>query len=188
MSRKIIFQMMVSLDGFFEGANKDISWHRVDEEFNEFAIDWLKSLDVLIFGRVTYELMAGYWPTAKVINKGDDIVAERMNNLQKIVFSKTLQKVEWTNSTLVKEFVPEEILKLKQQPGKDIAVGGSDLASSFIKHNLIDEFRIIVAPVVIGKGKRLFEGLNEKLDMKLIRTRTFKSGNVLLCYEPGRER
>jgi dihydrofolate reductase len=184
VSRKIVLQMMISLDGFFEGANGDLSWHRVDEEFNEFAIDWLNSLDTLIFGRVVYELMYSYWPTSKAKIVGDDIVAERMNNLKKIVFSKTLKSADWNNSTLVKEFDPEEILKLKQQPGKDISVGGSDLAVSFIKHKLMDEIRIILVPLVLGSGKPLLEGVDDKLNLKLVKTRTFKSGCVLFCYEP----
>jgi len=175
---------MVSLDGFFEGPNADLSWHKVDEELNEYSISLLNSLDAMLFGRTIYELMAGYWPNHIAVTRGDAVVAERMNNLQKIVFSRTLKKVEWNNSVLINEVVPDEILKLKQQPGKDMSVGGSDLALTFIKHNLIDEYRILVCPVVLGKGKRLLEGLDTKLELQLVKTHTLSSGVTILYYHP----
>jgi dihydrofolate reductase len=180
--RKVIFQMMISLDGYFEGPERDISWHNVDEEFNNYAIDLLNNVDTLLFGRITYQLMAEYWPSQEAITN-DPIVAERMNSLAKITFSRTLDKVEWKNSRLVKGTIPEEIMKLKKQAGKDIALfGSSNLALTFIEHNLIDEFRIMVNPVVLGKGTPLFNGIKEKLPLKLIKSKTFDSGNVLLYY------
>ncbi len=183
--RKVIVFMMVTLDGFFEGPNGEIDWHVVDEEFNEFAINQLNSVDVLLFGRVTYELMASYWPTPAA-TANDPIVADKMNSLSKIVFSKTLEKVEWQNTRLVKENVAEEIAKLKQQPGKDLIIfGSSDLAVTFIQDGLLDEFRIMVNPVVLGNGKPLFKGIKDKLDLKLLKTRPFSSGNVLLYYQPA---
>ena len=185
--RKVILFMMVTLDGFFEGPNGEIDWHNVDEEFNEFAIDQLNSVDVLLFGRKTYELMANYWPTPQAVTN-DPIVAEKMNTKSKIVFSKTLEKADWNNSRLIKDYIAEEISKLKGQPGKDLIIfGSSDLAVTFIRHGLIDEFRIMVNPVVLGNGKPLFKGLNEKLTLKLLKTRTFRSGNVLLYYQPDRK-
>jgi dihydrofolate reductase len=181
--RKIIFQITVSIDGLFEGPNKEIDWHNVDDEFNEFAIDLLNKVDVLLFGRKTYQLMESYWPTKEVI-KNDPTIAERMNNLPKIVFSKTLDKVEWNNVTLIKENIAEEVTKLKQQPGEHIAVlGSSDLAVTLIERKLIDEFRIIISPVILGKGKQLFEGLKDKLSLRLLRAKTLHSGNVLFYYE-----
>ena len=183
--RNLIFQMMVTLDGFFEVPNREIDWHIVDEEFNEYAIDLLNSVDVLLFGRVTYELMASYWPTPSATTD-DPIVADKMNNLPKIVFSKTLKKTEWKNTRLVKENIAEEITKLKHQPGKNLAMfGSSDLALSLIQMGLIDEYRIIVNPVVLGNGKSLFKGINEKLNLKLLKTKTFSSGNVMLYYQPA---
>lgn len=182
--RKVIFQMMVTLDGYFEGTGREIDWHNVDAEFNDYAIDLLNNVDTLLFGRVTYQLMASYWPTPAA-KMDDPIVAEKMNNLSKIVFSKTLDKVHWNNTRLVKENIAEEISNLKQQPGKDLAIfGSSDLALTFIQYGLIDEFRIFVNPVVLGDGKPLFKGLRDRLNLKLLRTRAFRSGNVLLCYEP----
>src|SRR4051812_4352846 len=112
--RKVIFQMMISIDGYFEGPERDISWHNVDDEFNNYAIDLLDNVDTLLFGRITYQLMAEYWPFKEAITN-DPIVAGRMNSLCKIAFSRTLDKVEWENSRLVKKNIPEEIIKLKKQ-------------------------------------------------------------------------
>ena len=178
---------MVSLDGFFEGTNHDISWHNVDAEFNDLAIEFLQTIDTLLFGRVTYQLMAGYWPTA--IGKRDDpIIAGHMNRLSKLVVSNSLKKADWENSKLLKGNVVEEIRKLKQQPGKDIAIFGSaNLAKTLIPAGLIDEYRIMVAPVVLGKGRTLFEGLQNKMNLKLVKTQSFKNGNVLLCYQTQQE-
>jgi dihydrofolate reductase len=176
--------MMVTLDGFFEGPNGEIDWHNVDQEFNELAIEQLDSVDILLFGRKTYELMASYWPTPAAATD-HPIVADKMNRLPKIVFSKTLSSVEWQNTRLVKENVAEEVAKLVQQPGKDLIIfGSSDLAVTFIQHGLLDEFRIMVNPVVLGSGKPLFKGIKDRLNLKLLKTKTFRSGNVLLYYEP----
>jgi dihydrofolate reductase len=178
---------MITLDGFFEGPNQDISWHNVDDEFNEFAIDQLNEVDTLLFGRVTYQGMASYWPTEFAISS-DPIVARLMNGLPKIVFSKTLDKAEWNNSRLVNENIVEEVLKLKGQPGKNIAIfGSSDLAVTLAEHGLIDEYRIIVNPVFLGSGTSLLKGIKDKLNLKLLKARTFKSGNVLLYYAPEKE-
>jgi dihydrofolate reductase len=179
--------MLVSLDGFFEGPNRELDWHNVDQEFNEFAIDQLNSLDFLLFGRVTYEMMASYWPTPAAL-RDDPIVAGRMNALPKIVISKTLDKAEWNNTRLMKDHIAEEIGKLKQQPGKDMAIfGSSDLATSLTELGLVDEYRIMVNPVVLGAGKPLFKGIPGRLQLKLVKTKTFHNGNVLLYYEPARK-
>lgn len=175
---------MVSVDGYFAGPNGELDWHNVDAEFNDYAIDMLNSVDILLFGRVTYQLMADYWTTPAAI-KNDSIVAGKMNGLLKIVFSKTLDKVEWQNTKLVKRNIVKEIKKLMQQPGKDmVLLGSSNLALTFIQHGLIDEYRTIVNPVILGNGKPLFKGLKDRLNLKLINTKAFKSGNVLLYYEP----
>ena len=185
--RRVFLFMMVTLDGFFEGPNHDIDWHNVDEEFNEFAIQQLDDVDTLLFGRVTYEGMASYWPT-QFAKENDPVVADKMNTVPKIVFSRTLDKAEWTNSRLVKEHIAEEVSKLKQQQGRDLAIfGSSDLAVSLLQMDLIDELRIMVNPVVLGNGKRLFAGIDKKLNLKLLKTQTFRSGNVLLYYQPNME-
>ena len=185
--RKVFLFNMTTLDGFFEGPDQDISWHNVDDEFNEFAIEQLNEIGTLLFGRVTYQGMESYWPTEMAIND-DPIVAELMNSLPKIVFSKTLDKAEWNNSRLVKENVADEVLKLKAQPGKDIAIfGSSDLAVTLAESGLIDEYRIIVNPVFLGHGTPLLKGIQDKINLKLLEAKAFKSGNVMLYYAPVKE-
>jgi dihydrofolate reductase len=182
--RKLYVFNLITLDGFFEGPNRDITWHNVDEEFNEFAIDQLGKIDLLLFGRVTYELMASWWPTPSAIAT-DPVVAAKMNAISKIVFSTKLEKAEWNNTRLVKKNVKEEISKLKNQPGKEIAIfGSSDLITSLVRTGLIDEYRIIVNPVVLGSGTPLFKEIRERLNLKLVKTKTFRNGNVLLYYQP----
>src|SRR3990172_2112408 len=188
--KKLFVFNLVSLDGYFEGPSREIDWHNVtsgsgmDAEFNEYAIEMLNSVDALIFGRVTYELMASYWPMPDVM-KNDPIVAERMNQLHKIVFSRTLDKAEWHNARLVKNDIEEEIRKLKQRPGKDMVILGSgSIVSQFAQRDLIDEYRIMVNPVVPGRSNPLFKGIRDRLYLKLLRARTFRNGNVLLYYEP----
>jgi dihydrofolate reductase len=182
--RKIILFNMVSLDGFFEGPNQEIDWHNVDEEFNKYSVDQTRSAGGLLFGRVTYELMAGYWPTPEA--SGDDPqIAEIMNTIPKIVFSRTLNQADWNNTRLVKEDAASEVSKLKQESGKDLYIFGSlKLSETLIQHSLIDEFRIMVNPVVIGRGRSLFPKIQDRLGLKLLDTRQFRSGNVLLAYQP----
>jgi dihydrofolate reductase len=183
--RKVILFNLVTLDGFFEGPNREIGWHNVDEEFNEFTGDQLNTFDILLFGRVTYELLASYWPTPTAI-RDDPIIAHLMNMIPKIVFSRTLEKADWNNTRLIKDHIGEEITKLKEQPGKDMAIFGSgNLASNLTNLGLIDEYRIIVNPVILGDGHPLFKGVNDRLNLKLLKTMAFRSGNVLLYYAPA---
>jgi dihydrofolate reductase len=182
--RKVVLFNLITLDGFFEGPNRDINWHNVDEEFNEFAIEQTNSADGLIFGRVTYEMMASYWPTEMAITN-DPIVARQMNSIPKIVFSRTLKKADWNNTRLVKDNAAEEISKLKQQPGKDLFIFGSaELAAGLANLGLIDEYRLIVNPVILGSGRPLFTGVNPTIHLNLIKTKTFRNGNILLYYQP----
>ena len=183
--RNIFLFMMVSLDGYYEGPNGDISWHNAaNNEFNEFAVRQTSESDILLFGRKTYELMESYWPT-EAAKRDDPIVAGLMNSLPKIVVSKTLTSVEWENTRLIKENVAEEISKLKEQPGKDIAIlGSSELTMSLTNMELVDEYRIMINPVVLGSGKSLFRGFANRLNLKFIKSKTFNSGNILLYYRP----
>ncbi len=184
---KIILFNMVTLDGFFAGPNEEIDWHHVDGEFNEFAIAQLNSAGGLLFGRATYQGMASYWPT-DMARTNDPVVADKMNTLPKIVFSKTLERADWNNTRLVKGNVAEEISKLKQQPGRDwLLFGSADLASTLTHLGLIDEYRVMVNPVVLGSGKPLFKDVEDRLNLKLVSTKAFRNGNVLLCYEPDRK-
>lgn len=185
-TRKLISFNMMTLDGLFEGPGHDINWHRVDEEVNAFAEQQLQSGDGLIFGRVTYQLMAGYWPTPSGI-ADDPVIASLMNSLPKIVASRTLDTAEWNNTRLVKEDIVGELSQLKAQPGRDILLFGSaDLSSTLLRADLIDEFRVIVNPLVLGSGSPLFKGIGKPLELKLLNSRSFHNGNVLLVYEPAR--
>ena len=176
--------MLISLDGFFEGPEREIDWHNVDDEFNDYVVDFLNSIDTLMFGRVTYELMASYWPT-EAATSNDPVVAGKMNSLAKVVFSKTLRKAEWNNTTLCNEDIAEKVQNLKMSRGKDIAIfGSSDLAVALIPSGLIDELSILINPVILGRGKTLLNGINTRLNLTLLKTKIFRSGNVLLCYSP----
>jgi dihydrofolate reductase len=187
--RKLFVFDLVSLDGFFEGLKRDISWHNVDAEFNDYAIAMLNSAGTLLFGRVTYELMAGFWPTPEAI-KNDPIVADKMNALPKVVFSRTLNKAGWNNTRLVRDNMEDEIRKMKMLPGKDMALLGSGaIMSELAQLGLIDEYRIMVNPLVLGAGTPLFKGIKDRVDLTLLETRSFRNGNVALRYEPaGKEK
>ena len=184
--RKVLFFMFTSLDGYFEGPNNDINWHNFDDEMNQLSIEQLDSVDMLLFGRVTYQMMASYWPTPAAM-ADDPIITQKMNTLPKIVFSKTLEQAEWQNTKVIKDNFVEEITRLKNQPGKDLIIfGSSDLAVTLLEHDLLDEIRVMLNPIVLGGGKALFAGIKQPLKLKLLKTRAFASGNVLLHYQPDR--
>ncbi len=181
--RKVIAFNMVTLDGFFAGPHGEIDWHNVDDEFNTFAINQLDEVGALLFGRVTYEMMASYWPTPQAI-ADDTAVAQMMNQLPKVVFSRTLTKAGWQNTRLVNGNAAEEVARLKQQPGKDLFIFGSaDLTASLLPDGLIDEFRVMVNPVVLGHGQPLFKDVQQPLKLKLLKSRPFQNGNVLMEYQ-----
>jgi dihydrofolate reductase len=184
--RKIILFNLVTLDGYFEGPNKwDIEWHRVDDEFNQFGVEQLSQADGLIFGRVTYQGMASYWPTPAAL-QDDPIVAARMNSIAKYVFTRTLDHLDWSNSILVKGDAVLELQKMKEQSGKDLLIFGSgNLATTFTSHHLIDEYRLIVNPVVLGKGNLMFPENGGPVKFSLLNTKVFHNGNILLYYEPA---
>jgi dihydrofolate reductase len=180
--RTLYFFNMVTLDGFFEGTEPwELSWHAVDAEFNTFAVEQLESTGLLLFGRKTYDGMAQYWSTDQA--KDDDpAVAGLMNAIPKIVVSRTLTAASWNNTTVLNDHVAEEIARLKSQPGKDIGIFGSaNLAASL--SSVIDEYRIIIAPVLLGSGNPLFPNGGGPTSLKLVQTRTFTNGNVLLYYQ-----
>ncbi|TMI40586.1 dihydrofolate reductase [Candidatus Bathyarchaeota archaeon] len=191
--RKAHVFMTLSLDGYFEGPNRDISWRNVDHEFNEFAIEQLREADLLLFGRRTFSSWEASWPKAakdRATSKENLEIAKPIKNTNKIVFSRTLDKVQetenWKSVQLVHEFDPGAIRCLKEQPGKNIWVGGSNLALSFIGTDLIDEFRFMINPV-IGEGHPIFEGMKIKLNLELIKRRRFDSGNILLHYKRAKK-
>lgn len=187
MSKLTVFNS-VSTDGFFVGPGGDVTWaHRkADAEWNKFTEDNAKGDCVLVFGRITYEMMAAWWPTKKAM-KTMPAVAERMNSAQKVVFSKTLEEASWNNTTLVKRDLAGEIRKLKKTAGKDLMIFGSGtLVSQLTQKGLIDEYQMVLQPIVLGQGRTMFEDVKKELDLKLVRTRTFKNGFVFLCYEPAK--
>jgi len=182
--RKVILTNMVTLDGFFEGPHREIDWHIVDEDFNHESLTINESADTLLFGRITYELMASYWPTEEAI-RDDPQVARMMNSFPKVVFSRTLDKADWSNSRLVKGDAVQEVARMKHLPGKDIVIFGSaDLAVDLINQNLIDEFRIFINPVVLGTGHPLFKDVKNPFKLRLVSTRLFNNGLVFLVYQP----
>lgn len=183
--RKIFGFMMTTLDGYYEGPNQEFDFWVVDEEFDEFSLEQLDEVDTLLFGRVTYEGMAAYWPTPAA-EEDDRRVAARMNSTSKIVVSRTLETAEWANTRLIKDDASDELATLKQQPGKDIAIlGSSDLTASLLQMGLVDELRIMVNPVILGAGKSVFGTAGERIRLKLLKSRRFRSGNVLLYYQPA---
>jgi dihydrofolate reductase len=182
--RKLSVFNLVTLDGYISGEDGDISWHRVDPEFQEYAEKNSNSGNTLLLGRVTYELFSAYWPTPEAL-KTDAVVAHGMNSCPKIVFSRTLTKAGWNNTRIVKDDIVGEVRKLKQQSGNDLTILGSgSIVTQLTRAGLIDEFQILLNPVILGKGKTMFDGLEGKPVLKLIKSRTFGNGNVLLCYDP----
>jgi dihydrofolate reductase len=173
---------LVTLDGYFEGPNSwDLDWHDYawGEELEQFSVEQLTSADTLLFGRVTYQGMAAYWQSAT------GGVADLMNAIPKVVFSRTLRNADWSNSRLVRENAEEEVARLKQESGKDMLVFGSaNLCSTLTRHSLIDEYRLGVAPVVLGGGAPLFKPGPDRLKMTLLDAKALTSGCVILRYRP----
>ena len=187
---KIVVFNSVSLDGYFTDANADMSFaHNAnpDAEWDAFVSGNARGGGMLLFGRITYELMANFWPTPFAA-ENMPVVAERMNNLPKVVFSRTLDKASWKNTKLVTGDMIGEIRKMKKEAGEDMTILGSgSIVSQLTQHGLIDEYQIVVNPVALGKGRTMFDGIKEKLPLKLTKTRAFGNGNVLLCYEPMKD-
>lgn len=188
--RKLILSLNITLDGYMAGPRGELDWHfrHWNNEMSEFAYDQLREVDTILMGRVTYETMAAYWPKAAAENQsaisGEAEFAKTMNHLPKFVISKTLSSPAWTNSFVIKDDVPARISSLKKQPGKDLITwGGVMTITSLMKWNLIDEYRIAIAPVVIGEGLSFTKNLAGK-SFRLHRSRQFNNGVVLNYYHP----
>jgi dihydrofolate reductase len=183
--RKLIAAINMTLDGFC-----DHTAVIADEEIHKHYNELLSQAGAIIYGRITYQLMESYWPTI-VINptgrKPMDEFAVKIQNILKIVFSHTLTNVEWENTKLAKGGIKEEVLELKQQPGKDILVGSPSLIVALMKLNLIEEYQFCVHPVIIGSGLPLFKNINNRVILKLLKTKTFGSGAIILYYEPTKK-
>jgi dihydrofolate reductase len=182
--RKIVLMMSVSVDGFIEGPDRELDWHMVDDELHGHFNEVLGAMGAFLSGRVTYELMAGFWPTADTdpSSTGPMVEFARIwRDMPKIVFSRSLERADW-NTVVARDVVADEIQELKAQPGGDLALGGADLAAAFMRQDLIDAYRLYVHPVVIGRGKPLFQPSDVKAGLGLAGTRTFGNGVVLLHY------
>src|SRR5437764_9108667 len=178
--------MAVSLDGLIAGPDGEIDWSPPDEERHRFHNQQVREIGAHLLGRRLYEVMV-YWETAHENPSAADYeleFARIWQNLPKLVFSKTLEKVEG-NARLVRDGVAEEVAKLKEQPGKDLAVGGAGLASALIELGLVDEYRLFVSPVVLGAGTPYFPPLEERIDLELVETRTFGTRVVYVRYRGG---
>jgi dihydrofolate reductase len=190
--RKLFVTMWVTLDGYISGPSNDMSWVRVDDAMGQYEGNVVSAADTLLLGRLTYESFAGAWPYVPAnpaASEGEKDYARKLNSMRKIVFSRTLDKVEWNNSTLRHEISPDDIMALKQESGKDMVIYGSaSIIQALTAHGLIDEYQILVHPVVLGGGKRLFKDGSDRTDLRLVETKTFDTGVVLLTYRPaGRE-
>lgn len=182
--RKLNVFNFITLNGYFEGPNHDTSWHKHGGEENKYSDDSLQSKNILLFGRRTYEMMYNFWPTPMASEMFPE-TAKGMNKSEKIVFSTSLKKAEWNNTKVIGGNIVEEMKRLKKKKGNDLTILGSgSIVTLFADAGLIDSYQIMIDPVAIGKGTTLFNGLQNKLDLKLTNTRTFKSGVVLLSYEP----
>jgi dihydrofolate reductase len=182
--RKVIYSPMVSLDGFVEGPNRNLDWVIIDEELHNFVNDQQRKIDTYVFGRRMYEVMK-YWDTADTAPLNPEYALEfarLWKSTHKIVFSKTLERVQG-NATLSRGNIVEEIAQLKAQPGKDMSVGGATIAAALMQLGLIDEFWCYVQPVVLGSGTPMFPVLEDKINLRLVETHTFRSGVVLLHYQ-----
>ena len=187
--RKLIVFNSVSLDGYFTGPNGDFSWAHQgadDAEYQAFVAENASGGGQLLLGRITYELMAGYWPTPMALQNNPQVAAS-MNSMPKVVFSRTLEQATWSNSQLVKGDIAAEVRKLKTEPGSGMAILGSGaIVTQLAPEGVIDEYQVMVNPVVLGSGRTMFAGVRERLNLRLTKTRPFRNGKVLLSYEPNR--
>lgn len=182
--RKVVAFMSVSLDGFMADEDGGLAWQLVDEELHRHFNEVLRGAGAFLDGRVTYELMADYWPAADEEPDAPQVIREFAaiwRAMPKVVYSRTLQDADWS-TTVVRDVVPDEVRALKAQPGGDLVLGGADLTVSFAERGLVDEYRLYVHPVVLGAGKPLFRPSSSRVPLQLLETRTFSSGVVLLRY------
>ncbi|MCL4245424.1 MAG: dihydrofolate reductase family protein [Candidatus Dadabacteria bacterium] len=180
--RKVVVSNLISLDGFIAGPSGEIDWFSVDREVLDYIKERFGSMGILLFGRVTYELMAGYWPNASP-PEDDEAIIHAMNSLPKIVFSRTLASAEWNNAVVNRGDPVHETKMMKSEGGKDIVIFGSGtIVSALSEAGLVDEYRIFVNPVILGAGKQQFGGLGHRVGLRLEDTKVFGNGLVLLKY------
>jgi dihydrofolate reductase len=190
--RKIIVTMWVTLDGFIADSDGDMEWvtESYDEEMGTYESDLVRAADTLLLGRVTYQSFAGAWPYVPEnpsAPEGEKEYARIVNAMHKLVFSRSLEQAEWNNSSVAKEVIPEDIERMKQEPGKDMVIYGSaSIVQALTNLGLIDEYQLLVYPIVVGSGKPLFQNIKDRVKLKLIKTRVFHSGVVGLYYQPDK--
>ncbi len=182
MARLTVFNF-ITLNGYYKGPQEDISWHTGGEDEGRLADEGSTSGSILLFGRVTYEHMAAFWPTPQAI-KMFPVLAEGMNKAEKIVFSRTLKNPGWNNTRLIKDNIVEEIRKLKKQEKDMTIMGSGSIINQFTEHGLIDEYQFLLDPVAIGTGTPIFHDIKKHLELKLTNSKVFRSGAVLLNYQP----
>jgi dihydrofolate reductase len=185
MRRLLVFNN-ITLDGFIGDAKGDMSWaHNQDAEWTDFVTSNAQGGGEFVFGRITYELMASFWPTPMAI-ESMPVVANRMNGSPKYVFSTTLRQAAWSNTRLFQGDLAGNIARLKAENGPDLVIFGSgSIVSQLTQARLIDEYQFVMHPIVLGAGKSQFAGLGELVKLKLLKTRIFKNGNLLACYAPA---
>ncbi|MGO9457155.1 MAG: dihydrofolate reductase family protein [Acidimicrobiales bacterium] len=177
--------IFTSLDGFYEGPNGELDWPIVDEEFRDFAVRQLDDADLLGFGRATYEHMAAYWPT-KEAKASDPVIASRMNDKEKLVFSTTLTAASWSGTTVIRGEATELMPAIKAAADKELLViGSAHLTAKLAQAGVLDELRVMVCPIVLGRGRSLFEDLQGRISLTLLRMRQLASGNLVLTYRPS---
>jgi len=183
MGKLVVFGS-ISLDGYFTDAYGDMGWaHRSDPEWDGFVASNARQGATLLFGRVTYEQMASFWPTPAALQMAPD-VARGMNRLPKVVFSRSLKKAAWSNTRLVSDGMPDAVRALKRDAPQDLVILGSgSVVSQLAQENLIDEFQMVLVPIVLGSGRTLFDGLGHRMPLQLTRSQAFDNGNVVLWYE-----
>ncbi len=187
--RKLLVTVWVTLDGFIAGPNGEMDWvtRLYDAAMGQYEDAVVSAADTLLLGRVTYESFAGSWPNVPdnpIVSEGEREYARKLNAMRKVVFSKSLDSLDWNNSTLVTEIVPEEIEKLKQEPGRDMIIYGSaSVVQELTNLGLIDEYQLLVHPVVLGSGKPLFSGIRDAVNLNLVEAKQLPSGVTLLRYE-----
>jgi dihydrofolate reductase len=174
----------ISLNGFYKGINEDINWHQHGGEEAEYSVESLKSNNILLFGRVTYEMMKSFWPTQMAYDSFPE-VADGMNNSEKLVVSKTLNSTDWENTQIIKENLIERISELKKSSKKNITILGSGkILKELANANLVDEYQIMIDPVFIETGEPILDSLNNSITLELTKSKVFKSGTILLYYKP----
>jgi len=185
MRKLVVFQNM-SLDGYFTDLHGDMSWaHNADPEWTEFVAGNAGGESEMLFGRVTYDMMKSYWPTPQAL-ENNPVVAAHMNDQSKVVFSRTLDEATWSNTRLVKSDPAEEVRRMKAETGPGMVIFGSGtIIAQLAQAGLIDEYMLAVHPIVLGSGKSMFDGVENRIGLTLTKTRVFGNGNIVLNYEPS---